>query len=32
MGMLVMMRRKEEYNIFDKVSQIFEIDQTDGSD
>lgn len=32
MSMLVMMRKKEGCNIFDKVSRIFEIKKTDGFD
>lgn len=32
MSMLVMMRQNEEANIFDRVSQIFGIEQTDGFD
>ena len=32
MSMLVMMRKKEKCNIFDRVSQIFEIKKTDGFD
>ena len=32
MSMLVVMRQKEELNIFDRVSEIFEIKKTDGFD
>lgn len=32
MGVLVVMRQKEETNIFDRVSEIFEIKKTDGFD
>lgn len=32
MSMLVMMHQKEELNIFDRVSRIFEIEKTNGFD